>query len=122
MTAALKLSPPKEARMAKHELNFLELIQTFRRGELLAEGDTKLNELVAAIQATGGSGDLTVKFKIKMNKAGQLEIVPDLTVKKPTRALGTGIYFVSDDARLSRRDPNQGDIEDEIERRRNMDN
>ena len=41
-----------------------------------------------------------------------------MTMKKPTRALGVGVYFVSDAGRLSRRDPNQMDIEDEIERRR----
>lgn len=104
--------------MARHELNFLELIQSFRRGELLAEGDTKLNELIDAIQRTGASGDLTMKLKIKVNKAGQLEIVPELTIKKPSRALGTGIYFATVEGRLTRRDPNQMDIEDEIERRR----
>lgn len=105
----------------RHELNFLELIQSFRRGELLTEGDQKLNELIDAIQRTGNGGDLTMKLKIKVNKAGQLEIVPDLTIKKPTRALGTGIYFATDDGRLSRRDPHQMDIEDEIERRRAFD-
>lgn len=102
----------------KHELNFLELIQTFRRGELLNEGDAKLNELIDAIQRTGSGGDITVKMKVKVNKAGQLEIVPEITIKKPSRALGAGIYFATDAGRLTRRDPNQMDIEDEIERRR----
>lgn len=105
----------------RNELNFLEFIQTFRRGELLAEGDDKLNELVAAIQRTGAGGSLTLKLAIKVNKAGQLEVTPDLAMKKPTRTLGVGIYYASDDGRLSRRDPNQGDIEDEIERRRSTD-
>lgn len=30
--------------MALHELNFLEFIQSFRRGELLETGDQKLTE------------------------------------------------------------------------------
>lgn len=105
--------------MARHDLNFLELIQSFRRGELLTEGDAKLTELVEAVSRLGSGGDLTLKMKIKVNKAGQLEIVPEITIKKPARALGTGIYFASDEGRLTRRDPNQMDIEDEIERRRN---
>ncbi len=104
--------------MARHELNFLELIQSFRRGELLTEGDTKLSELIEAIRDTGGSGTPSLKLNFKTNKAGQLECVPDLSIKKPTRALGTGIFFATDDGRLTRRDPNQMDIEDEIERRR----
>ncbi|SEN94942.1 hypothetical protein SAMN04488103_109165 [Gemmobacter aquatilis] len=108
--------------MAKHELNFLEFLQTFRRGELLNEGDQKLTELMEAIRDTGGNGSLTLKINFKVNKAGQLEATPDLTVKKPARALGTGIYFATDDGRLTRRDPNQMDIEDEIERRRGLDN
>lgn len=106
---------------AKHELNFLELIQSFRRGELLTEGDQKLNELTEAIQNTGVGGDLTLKLKFKVNKAGQLEVVPNLSIRKPDRALGTGIYFATDDGRLTRRDPHQMDIEDEIERRRTFD-
>lgn len=106
---------------SKDELNFLEFVSSFRRGELLDEGNQKLNELMDAIQRTGGNGALTLKLNFKVNKAGQLEIQPDLTIKKPTRALGAGIYFVSDDGRLSRRDPRQMDIEDEIERRRSMD-
>ena len=124
MTAMFKHTPQparKGAKVANHELNFLEFIQSFRRGELLAEGDARLNELVEAIQLTGAGGDLTLKLKVKVNKAGQLEVVPELTIKKPRRALGTGIYFASDDGRLTRRDPNQMEIEDEIERRRSTD-
>ena len=104
-----------------HEVNFLGLIQSFRRGELLDDGNQKLNELVEAIRTTGAGGDLTLKLKFKLNKAGQLEIQPELTIKKPTRALGMGIFFATDDGTLSRRDPHQMDIEDEIERRRSMD-
>lgn len=107
--------------MTRHELNFLEFIQSFRRGELLEHGDQKLAELIEAIQQTGQGGSLTLKITIKPNKAGQLEAQPDLTMKKPTRSLGTGIYFATDEGRLTRRDPYQMDIEDEIERRRAMD-
>lgn len=105
----------------KHELNFLEFLQTFRRGELLTSGDEKLNELMDAMATTDGDGSITISLKFKRNKAGQLEVTPDISLKKPRRSLGTGIYFATEDGRLSRRDPNQGDIEDEIERRRNMD-
>jgi len=104
--------------MARHELNFLEFIQGFRRGELLETGDQKLTELVEAIRETGNGGSLSLKVSIKVNKSGQLEIVPDITIKKPTRSMGTGIYFATDDGRLTRRDPNQMDFEDELERRR----
>lgn len=118
---------PKGAAMApllphpRHELNFLEFLQGFRRGELLAEGDTKLSELVAAMQATGAGGTLSIKLAFKVNKAGQFECTPDVTIRKLALALGVGIFFGTDDGRLTRRDPNQMDIEDEIERRRGLD-
>lgn len=121
MTAAQKFHPSQKApAMQRSELNFLEFIQTFRRGELLAEGDDKLAELIEAISRTGSSGSLSLKMSIKVNKAGQLEITPDLTIKKPTRTLGVGIYYANDEGRLSRRDPKQMDIEDEIARQRGM--
>lgn len=46
---ALHPATRKDAPMARHDLNFLEFLQTFRRGELLAEGDAKLTELVEAL-------------------------------------------------------------------------
>ena len=107
--------------MARHELNFLEFLQRGGRGELLADGDAKLSELVEAIQATGGNGSMTLKISLKPNKAGQIEIIPDLTIKKPAKALGTGIYFATDDGRLTRRDPHQMDIEDVIGSRHAID-
>lgn len=104
--------------MAQNDLNFLEFIQGFRRGELLETGDNKLTELIEAINETGNGGSLTLKVGIKVNKAGQLEIVPDISIKKPVRSLGTGIYWATDDGRLTHRDPNQMDFDDELERRR----
>lgn len=119
MTAvALHTLKERSPRVARHDLNFLEFLQSFRRGELLHAADIKLQELVEAIAETGGTGSLSLKIKVKPNKAGQIEIVPDVQISKPTRALGTGIYFATDDGRLTRRDPHQMDIEDEIERRR----
>lgn len=104
--------------MARHDVNFLELIQSFRRGALLTDGDQKLSELIEAIGNTSSGGSLTMTLKFKVNKAGQVEMDPTISIKKPSLALGTGIYFATETGRLSRRDPQQMDIEDEIERQR----
>ncbi|SFC09149.1 hypothetical protein [Salipiger profundus] len=104
--------------MPRDELNFLEFMQSFRRGELLREADDRMQEVLAAIQETGNSGEVTLKLPFKVNKAGQIECVPQVTAKKPKRELGAGIYFLNDDARLTRRDPNQQDWLDDIEARR----
>jgi len=46
----------KEAMMAKDEMNFLEFLQSFRRGELLDDADQSLTELIEAVERTGGGG------------------------------------------------------------------
>jgi hypothetical protein len=99
-------------------LTFAEFMTSFRRGQLLERADTALNELIDAIRETGSGGALTVKFPFKVNKAGQLECTPEVTLKKPAPTLGAGIYYASDDGRLTRRDPNQGDMLDELDARR----
>lgn len=103
---------------SNQSMTFLELIQSFRRGELLRVGDAELAKVMEAMTETGGDGCITIKIPLKFNKAGQVEVTPSITSKIPQRAMGTGIYFADDEGHLSRRDPNQLDIEDEIERRR----
>lgn len=107
--------PPKDT------LTFLEFLQSFRRGELLAEGEQLLSELMEAVRDTGGKGELTLKLPFKVNDAGQIECIPTFTLKKPRRPLGTGIYFVTEDGLLTRRDPAQDDLFDEIAARRDRD-
>jgi hypothetical protein len=104
--------------MPNDTVNFLELIQTFRRGQLLRRADDELEKVISAMYETGGSGEVTIKLPFKLNKGGQIECTPNISSKVPKHPMGTGIYFADDDGQLSRRDPNQLDIEDEIERRR----
>lgn len=108
--------------MAKYDLTFLEFLQSFRRGELLAEADELLSELMEAIGKTGQKGEITLKLPFKPNDAGQIECVPVFSVKKPRRPMSTGIYFVSDENGLTRRDPAQNDLfDDELAARRERD-
>lgn len=108
--------------MPKDELTFLEFFQSFRRGELLVEADKLLSELMQAVRDTGGKGEISLKLPFKVNEAGQIECVPKLTMSKPRRPLGTGIYYVTEDGRLTRRDPGQSDMFDELESRRERGN
>lgn len=103
----------------RDELNFLEFLQSFRRGELLREANDQLEDLIRAVKDTGGKGDITIKLPFKINDAGQLECVPRVDSKRPRRALGTGIYFATENGQLTRRDPDQADMfNDELEARR----
>jgi len=108
--------------MPRDELNFLEFLSSFRRGELLREADTQLSDMMQAVMDTGSGGELTLKLPFKVNKAGQIECVPAVTSKKPRRQMGTGVYYLTDEGRLTRRDPAQTDwVEDELSTRRETD-
>lgn len=103
----------------RDELNFLEFLQSFRRGELLREANDQLEELIRAVKDTGGKGEITIKLPFKVNDAGQLECLPRVDSKRPRKALGTGIYFATEDGQLTRRDPDQRDwLEDELDEKR----
>lgn len=103
----------------KDDLNFLEFLQSFRRGELLREADDQMEELITAVKDTGGKGELVIRLPFKLNDAAQLECTPRVDCKRPRRAMGTGIYFATDDGQLTRRDPDQRDwVEDELIERR----
>ncbi|WP_421792793.1 hypothetical protein [Hyphobacterium sp.] len=96
------------------ELGFLEFFQNFRRGRLVGDAAEKMDELMEAMAATGGKGKLVIEFPFSFNKAGQLECSPVVKVTKPAAPVGTSLFFLTDENRLTRRDPNQTDLEDEI--------
>lgn len=101
-----------------NELTFLEFLNTFRGGSLIEQLDDMLSEVVTAMNETGGDGSITLTLPLKRNKGGQIECTPKLKAERPRRAMGTGIYYATEDGRLSRSDPGQMDMLDELETRR----
>lgn len=117
---------PKGKQMARtpaadQPITFLQLLQSHRRGEIPAEADAALTDILTALREHGGKGKLTLTLNLKLNKTGQIELAPDLKSEKPRRAMSTGLFFADDDGRLLRRDPNQGDWVDDIATRRDLD-
>lgn len=99
-------------------LSLLQLLQVHRRGALLELAEERLSEVLDAMNTFGGDGEITIKIPLKRNKSGQIEALPKVTSKKPEKQLGTGLYYITDDGKLSQRDPEQFDIEDEVSARR----
>ncbi|MEM8970926.1 MAG: hypothetical protein AAGD43_02525 [Pseudomonadota bacterium] len=101
-------------------INLIQLLQSHRRGEFVSIANAALEELIAAMKETGGDGTLTITLPIKHAKKGpHIEITPKVTLKKPDVPVAMGIYYLAEDEDLlSRRDPAQLDIEDEIQSRR----
>lgn len=106
--------------MATNKMNFVQLLQAQRRGEIVREADDLLSEMVLAIHEHGGKGDITLKISVKKNEAEQLEFTPTLKMNKPRRALGVGIFYATDEGELSRTDPHQDDLFDDLADRRGI--
>lgn len=99
-------------------LSLLQLFQVHRRGELMHHAEKKYRELIEAIEEHGGSGHITIKIPLKRTKSGTIESQPSVSISKPEKALSNGIYWLGRDGRLSQRDPEQYDLEDDLSARR----
>ena len=111
----------KTTKPSTQPITFLGFLQTNRKGEIPAEADAAMTDILAALREHGGKGKLTITLNFSFTKSGQIEIKPDLKSEKPRRAMSTGIYFADDDGNLTRSDPNQPDWVDDIAARRDLD-
>lgn len=84
-----------------------QTIGMLRYGKLADEADEQLAQLVAACEATGRAGSITLTIALRPGKGGQVEIADDLKLKLPKPDKQTSILFISDDAGLQREDPRQ---------------
>lgn len=94
--------------------NFAETLKDIREGALLTELPQALQEVLAAVRATGKAGKLTLTLSIKPleGSANSILISDDVktTLPEPTRL--TTVMFVTDDNELTRRDPRQPKLPD----------
>lgn len=91
---------------------FADVFLELNRGRPHAEASTKLQELVEAVMATGKKGSLQIVITIAKSKAsGQVEVYDDVRVKTPPADRATSLFFVDDEANLTRTDPRQLELE-----------
>lgn len=84
-----------------------QTIGMLRYGALSDEADTQLAELLAACEATGKPGAITLTIAFKPGKGGQVEIADEIKLKMPKRDRQTSILFLGEDGGLQRDDPRQ---------------
>jgi len=103
----------------------MELIREADRGKLLGDLQQGLDDIVSAIEANrgAGTGEITLKIKIKSKAEGSYTITHDLGVKVPKPARADMLMFLGDDGELQRADPRQPALPsvvdaDEFNRRR----
>ncbi|HEY4087158.1 MAG TPA: hypothetical protein VGM43_14530 [Bryobacteraceae bacterium] len=96
--------------------DIISTLVELNRGKFILTAGQKLGELAEAIIDTGGKGKLTITLEVtpsgmQSGKVNQFEIRPNVSISKPEHAQGKSIFFVTEDGRLTREDPNQMDME-----------
>lgn len=96
---------------------FDEFFREHRRGQSMHEAGEVLQELVAAVEATGKAGSMTIKLSIKPDaKYGTaVEVRDEITAKLPSPEKGSSLFYMDGSHNLVRTDPNQMSIHDKGE-------
>lgn len=97
-----------------------------RGGEVWNDIHRKFNEVLTAVLNTRAKGQLTLTLNIMPSKVAMggavVEVAMDhaIKMKKPELEIGNGHFFVTEEGKLSRDDPNQAkmfELEAEKEKR-----
>lgn len=83
-------------------------------GHTNAKVTQKLNELFAAVQATGKTGAMTLTIKVKLaarDQSDRVLVTPSVKVSLPESDPRVDFFWLNDDAEPSRKHPKQGDLE-----------
>lgn len=88
-----------------------DTLRNIRFGELLEDATKEMNELTQRVSSTGRQGSLTIKLTLKPGKAGQIEILDEISSKLPKPERGSTIFFATPEGNLQREDPRQMQIE-----------
>lgn len=91
---------------------FNHVVSTLRNGHTQDELSRELNELVNACRETCKVGELTIKIKVRPDKAGngQYSLEDDYSCKKPKPERGSTFYFGTPEGNLQRDDPAQQNL------------
>lgn len=92
------------------------------RGNFAINAGRMLQELNEAIVEVRGKGTLTIKLKItpagfskETGRVNQFEIQPEISIDKPEHPLRKSLFFITEDAKLTREDPDQSHLFEEEE-------
>jgi hypothetical protein len=90
---------------------FAAFLQDHQAGRLHADLTARWAEVVDAVRTLGKPGKLVLEFEVKPategTHVGQVFVLDKVTAKPPLARRAPAIYFVDDDANLSREDPHQ---------------
>lgn len=96
-------------------MSFRRVIATLGGGKVLADCECAMAELVAAVKATGGKGEVRLAIKVEFNEQGDSEscsvdVSGEVKTKIPKVKRKGMTLYVRPDLTLSARDPRQPEI------------
>lgn len=83
-----------------------QLLSDVSNGEFEERCTAKLADVIAAVQAGHGDGELTIKLKFKKDKR-MIQVDPKLTAKVPQMGVDKSMFFVDEQNQLTDEDPKQ---------------
>lgn len=91
---------------------FFDTLRDVRAGEVIDDLTAKMQELVQAVQSTGGAGSLTLTLNVAPAKgSSEIVVVKDtIKLKKPEISSKGTIMFPTVEGNLQRNNPNQRDL------------
>lgn len=104
----------------------IQLIREADRGQLMTDFEEALEEIVEGIESYGGTGEITIKLKLK-KKGDAYLVASELRHNVPQPPRVEALFFFNVDEReLTRKDPRQPVLPsvvhaDELNRRRSSD-
>lgn len=92
--------------------SFVDTLRDLRGGELIEQLDTSLQELVQAVQTTGGGGQVVLTIVVAPTKgAAEAVVVKDIVkLKKPEIKSAGTLMFPTPEGNLSRKHPKQDEL------------
>lgn len=95
---------------------FVDWLKEVRKGDLNAELGEQLAELMQAVVAHDKKGlmTITLAFEPASDEMGTVRMIDNVQLKMPTAGRQRTIWFIDGDYGLTRRNPAQRTIDDEL--------
>ena len=98
----------------------LAVLAQVGRGSGLDEIAREFDQVMEAVRASGGAGEVTIKLKVEgkawdvnSNRLTEVGITHSVSSKRPKRKVGASTFFVTRHGDLTRNNPDQQEMFDE---------
>lgn len=85
---------------------FIDTLRELEAGELVEDLTDAQHAVVTAVESRGGTGELTLKLKFKM-EGRQMQVKADVVSKLPKGTRGSSLFFITPEGNLERNGPSQ---------------